>query len=457
MVSVYMKAFYLILVITLIWSYCKAMGGLRDVRLPLSPIAGWMIGLGYFTVIPLTILVLNGGYSIPEVIGANELYASVDLSSSRYVLPVIVVWLSLLLTFLTVIVFAPLASARDPAGVAVTSHQTKAILLLTVGLSFADYVFTVYVAGGIGPFLLSHWYLRQDDLLARFGDAYALYCRVSLANQILFTAAAALYVTHSLRTRRVEWWLVGTILGALIAQLAMSGNRIFIALFGFACLTSCWVYRRNKVLVALLLASPFLFVIFSAWAYVRHDLTSIAESVSGYAQQDLGNRTVTTVMDATEGSSVMILLHMQNDFGTRWDYLYGMTYTKVVTFALPRSIYPHKSDNFPLLLAGLYEPGETTSLGATQLGELYANFGPLCVVLLPCLTAAVMLASHSATLRNGHPLVMPVLFLLSLFAIRTSLEDSVITVVVAMALLWGLRLGLTRRHSGRSARLVRAA
>ena len=53
-------------------------------------------------------------------------------------------------------------------------------------------------------------------------------------------------------------------------------------------------------------------------------------------------------MDATEGASVMQLLHMVNDFGEKFNYLYGLSYTKAVTFIVPRSLYPSKPQNFPV-------------------------------------------------------------------------------------------------------------
>ena len=57
---------YFFLVGTLLWSYWKALLRLRAESCPLTPILGWMAGLGYFLLLPLTLLVLNGGYTIPS-------------------------------------------------------------------------------------------------------------------------------------------------------------------------------------------------------------------------------------------------------------------------------------------------------------------------------------------------------------------------------------------------------
>src|SRR5436190_11570973 len=102
-----LKIVYSFFLATLFCVYWAALGHLRDRRMPLSPILGWMVGLGYFILTPLIILVLNGGYSIPEIIGANDRYASLDLTSPKYFLPMTVIWLALLLSFLSVLLFAP--------------------------------------------------------------------------------------------------------------------------------------------------------------------------------------------------------------------------------------------------------------------------------------------------------------------------------------------------------------
>src|SRR5216683_6676698 len=97
------KITYIFFLATLFYAYWAAMARLRCRRLPLSPILGWMVGLGYFILAPLTILVLNGGYSIPDIVGANDRYASVNLSSTTYFMPMTVIWLALLLSFLSVL------------------------------------------------------------------------------------------------------------------------------------------------------------------------------------------------------------------------------------------------------------------------------------------------------------------------------------------------------------------
>jgi hypothetical protein len=150
---------------------------------------------------------------------------------------------------------------------------------------------------------------------------------------------------------------------------------------------------------------------------------------------------MTTLMDTTEGASVMLFLHMVNDFGTKFDYFYGLSYTKAVTFIVPRSVYPSKPPNFPVLMAALYEPGEETSLGGTQMAELYGNFGVLSVLLLPVITVVILLLSERV-IRNieKHALVSAVLFVLCIWFARSSFEDNFVTFLLAQVLIWCLRL-----------------
>jgi hypothetical protein len=66
-----MKIICALLILTLLLRYGTAFSKLRHERLPLSPIPGWMVGLGCSLVIPLTVLVLNGGYTIPAFYDAK--------------------------------------------------------------------------------------------------------------------------------------------------------------------------------------------------------------------------------------------------------------------------------------------------------------------------------------------------------------------------------------------------
>jgi hypothetical protein len=426
----------------LLWSYWRALKRARDERTPFTPLMGWLIGLGYFAIAPLTILVVHGGYQMPEFYQANERYASVDLSDGRYAIPMAVVLLALFITFQVVALLKPPQdSGWKPRDLLFDEQGLRRAILLTFSLSVLDWAFTIWRAGGLESFLISHWYLRQEQSFAQFGELFVVYAQLSLANQIVFTAAAALFTTRQLQLRKLDLRF-SVLLGlALVLQMVMSGNRIFIALYGLAFLTACWTYARKRLIARLLLVSPALLLVFSAWGYFRHDLSNVADNLPVYVEQDLGNRVMSTLMDTTEGTSVMLLLHIVNDFGDKFDYFYGLTYSKAITFIVPRRIYPNKPDGFTVQVAKLYEPGEVTSLATTQLGELYANFGVFVLVLLPFFTVLIWLLSVKLAGRiEKNALLLAILFLLMIWFARTSLADNFITFLFAMLLMRGFRL-----------------
>jgi hypothetical protein len=401
-----------------------------------------MAGLGYFLAVPLTLLVGNGGYTIPEFYAANNSYASVDLSNAKYFLPMLVVWLALLFSFQAVLLLTR-KPKMDGATLEfpVNEQKLKRILLLTFGFSLLNHAATIWRLGGVEAFLVSHWYSRHEDLAARFGDLFVVYSRLTEANQILFTAAAALFTNLQIQRGKLNVRISTFIAFALLLQMVMSGNRIFIALYGLSLLASCWFYRRKRLIVGLLVVSPAILLLFSAWSYFRHDLSTIGEDIPTYAEADLGNRAMTALMDTTEGVSVIQVLHMVNDFGQKFDYFYGKSYTKAVTFVLPRRLYPNKPQNFPVLIARLYEPGEDTSFTTTQLGELYANFGALSVLLLPFITVLILLASERLARKlEKHLLLSAVLFMLFIWYARSSFEDNFITLLFVVFSIWALRL-----------------
>ena len=444
-----MRILYLFMVAILLGGFWKAMVKLRRDDAALTPILGWILGLAFFILAPLTLIVLQGGYAIPPFYQVNDIYSKVDLSTGEFLIPVAVVWASLLFSLLAVLFFAPAAGELGQrVSVPIKESGLRKAILVTAGLAIFSYVATIQMVGGFGVFLVSHWYSRQNELVGRLGDAYVLFSQFSQANQILFTAAAALFAHVQIKRAEFDWRFCGLILFLFLVQIAMTGNRIFFALYLMSFAASCWLHRRKRPVVILLVIAPVLIFLFSAWNFFRHDLSTIGKDIPAYAEGDLGNRSVTSLMDAFEGNDTMILLHMINDFGTKYDYLYGGSYARVLYFLIPRSIYPEKPAGFAVRMAALYEPGNLGSLAVTQFGECYANFGPFSLMLFPLITVMFMKFSASAAGQmNNHALLSAVVFVLSIWVARSSFEDNFITFLLAFILSGSLRLekGLTRR------------
>jgi oligosaccharide repeat unit polymerase len=435
----------------LLGSFRKVMMRLRRDEAELTPILGWILGLAFFTLAPLTLIVLRGGYEIPPFYEVNDSYSKVDLSTGEFFIPIATVWASLLFSFLAVLLFTPSeGESRQRIRARINESSLKKTVIVTAALAIFTYVTTIQMVGGVGVFLVSHWYNRQEELVGRLGDAYVLFSHFSEANQILFTAAAVLFTHIQVKRRKFDWRFSALILFFLLLQIAMTGNRIFFALYLMSFAASCWLCRRRRPIAILLVLAPALIFVFSAWNFFRHDLSGIGEGISAYTEGDLGNRSVTSLMDAFEGNDTLILLHMINDFGTKYDYLYGGSYARVLYFLVPRKIYPGKPPGFSVRMAALYEPGNLGSLAVTQLGECYANFGPFSLLLFPLVTAIVTKFSASPAGRmQNHALLSAAVFVLFIWIARSSFEDNFITFVLAFALSGSLRLekGLAGRRA----------
>ncbi len=437
-----MIAFYWFLLATLLTCYSCALRRVKRISNGLTPLLGWLMGLGFFLLGPLTIITLHGGYEMPASGGWTEAWTKVNLSNPMFFRPYVVIWLSSMLTCLTAFLFSTAPDSEGRQNLNVSIPKLERALRITMVLSIIDWAILVWLVGGFAEFAVSHWYLRSVELGERFGGSFTLYTRLSLANQLLFTGAAALHTSLGLRHRNVRWGFTSLIALFLFTEMAMSGNRIFIAFYLLAFLTSSWLYGRRKLIGTLFVCSPLLILIFSVWGAVRHDLSRLPDSVSGeVADSEVSTRALPSLMYATEGHSVLLLMHVIDDFGGRFDYLHGSTYGRLLTFWLPRSVYPDRPLDFTSQAALCYLPGETTSLCATELGEAYANFGFASLLVLPFITWLV--ARYAACLESrecGHPLLSAVSFVVLIWFARCTFAENVFNLAAAAVLIRTLRL-----------------
>ena len=450
-----MMVLYVFLLAVLLATYAAALRRAKRNSNGLTPLLGWLMGLGFFMIAPLTILTLNGGFKQPAVFDVNGSWDEVNLASSTYLRPYLIVWLALMLACWVAQLSGSDHFPEGPGTSLPLRRQLERALLVTMALAAADWLAMVWLQGGISQFLVSHWYNRNEDLADRFGRTFVVYTHLSMANQIVFTAAASLYASLALKERSTPWRFTSLILLFFLIEIGMSGNRIFFALYLLAFLTSCWLCGRKRILAALLLMSPALVLGFSLWASMRANLSQLPDSAGAKAfELDLGNQTVTHLMGVTEGSGVMLLMHMINDFGTKFDYLYGGSYARLFTILLPAS--PGRVPDLTTLAAQLYEPGETTSLGSTALGEAYCNFGAAGILVLPLFTLFAKACSHRiARMGAAHTLVSAVSFVMFVAFVRFPFAENVETWIAALFMIWALRLDRGLRP--RAERLTRAS
>jgi hypothetical protein len=440
-VSAKLITFYWLLLAILLVTYGSALRRAKCSSDGLTPLLGWLMGLGFFLLAPLAILTLRGGYELPPADGISEAWTKVNLANPVFFRPYVVVWLAMMLTCLAVFLGGAKPHAGRSGTPAVSILKLERTLWITMALSVATWVVNVWLVGGFAEFAVSHWYLRNAALAERFGGSFTLYTRLALANQLLFTGAAALHLSLGLCQRNVRWGFTALIALFLLIEMGMSGNRIFIAFYLLALLTSAWLYGRRRLVASLLVLSPVLVLVFSAWGAVRHDLSKISDSAAGVIEADTGHRALDSLMHATEGGAVMLLLHMVNDFGGRFDYLYGSTYGRLLTCWLPRTVYSGRPLDFTSQAAAFYMPGETTSLCATAAGEAYANFGLASILVLPLFTWGMVKYTNFLTRgEGGRPLMSAVAFVIVIWFARCTFAENAINLLEAALLIWAFRL-----------------
>jgi hypothetical protein len=440
-----MRVLYLILQIMLVAAYAVVLAKVLRVSRGLNPLLGWIVGLAFFLLLPLTIVVLNGRFVLPPRFDVGQAWGNVDLTTTEFLLPYLIVWTSLIASCMVVYFFSPSPAQEERELCAVSRCALERTIWITMAISVVDWMFMIHLVGGFDIFIASHWYHRNEELVSKYGDSFVLLEHLSLVNQLIFTSASALYTSLGLKRRDAKWTFTSIILFCFLLEIVMSGNRIFFACYLLAFLTSCWIHGRRRILLGILALSPIIILIFSLWATVRHDLTAIPDLLDSAVQEESDNRTMRSVMnvtmDATEGMDTLLLLHIPNDFGHHIPYLYGISYSRAITSPIPRFLYPHKPKIFTDFLASVYVPGEETSLNATALGEMYANFGPMTLLLFPLLSLSMVFLTVWATKKQTkHGLLLPLLFVLSVWAARSTLEDSFVILLLAYSLIFVFRL-----------------
>ena len=443
-----MKVFYLLLMAILLGTYWAVLSRVKRSSSGPTPLLGWLMGLAYFMLVPLTTLTISGGYELPPSDGITEEWGKMNFGNPVFLRPFLFIWISMMLTCAVVWFFVPKSLPPEAEDSVVSRRRLQSILLVLIALSLVDWAIQIWLAGGLSDFLVSHWYLRSDEMSKRFGDSFTLYTRISLALQLLFTGAAVLYTSLGLKKRSVSWPFTSLVLVALLLEMVMSGNRIFIAFYLLGFLTCCWLYGRKKLIALLLIASPMLVLIFSVWGLVRHDLSTIPDAVSsGIIETEIRERALSSLMYATEGQGVLLLVHVINDFPNRFDFLYGSTYGRLFTFWMPRSMYPQRPLDFTNQAAVFYLPGETTSLCATALGEAYANFGFPSMFVLPFFSWGVIQYTNYLSRGGRRTLMSAVSFVVLIWFARCTFAENVFNLVAVALLIWVFRFEKRLRTS----------
>jgi len=159
---------YLFLLAILLATYISVLNRVKRYSAGLTPLLGWLMGLGFFLLVPLTILTLHGGYEMPPADGITEAWSKVNLANPVFFRPYAVIWLSLMLTCLAAYQFGASPACLE-SNRTISIPKLERVLRITMALSIVSWATMVWLVGGFAEFAVSHWYLRNVALAERYG------------------------------------------------------------------------------------------------------------------------------------------------------------------------------------------------------------------------------------------------------------------------------------------------
>lgn len=395
-------------------------------------IFGWISGIAIFTILPLAIITLNGGFNFR----GYSSWADLNLYDNNFVWPYVLTCISLALS-MAVVIFQTREGQlklRIKNNYKIESkdvHQfdknnlieIKKIILLLMSCLLITWTIEIWSAGGLFLYLFEHWYTRGDYFYEKYGQLFVLYQHILLIVNIFFVASSGLYtvliIKHSKFKREIFFFAL--IVVFFFIGMVLSGNRIHIATYCILLIAGLYLFKLRKALIIVIVVIFFSAPLFSLWSTLRANITDFSNLIEMYQDniKESDDKTLTTILETLDGSGVVLSLNVIKDFGTRYSYLDGQSYWRAFTFFVPRSIFPDKPQNFTVVLANLYEPGVNTSLSANVLGELYANFGYFGFFLVPIFTYVLTNKSiKSINRKKYYYLKESIYFVLAIHAMR---------------------------------------
>jgi hypothetical protein len=442
-----MKTVYALLLLSLLLAYFRALLAVGNKYGTACPLVGWLIGLGYFILAPLSLITIHGGYELPGIYEVGNAWGAVDLSTTRFIVPYLVVWLSMMGSLFVVCLILP-PSHSSTWWKQVDVRRLERAIATPIVIAVVDWTVLIWLLGGVEEFLVSHWQSRTEEMVVHYGDLFVLLSHLGAANQVVFTGAAILHTSIGICQREMRWGFTCLLWVFFLLEVVVTGNRIYLAIYLLSVIACLHFEKRWKVFALILSFAPILVFVFSMWSAVRGNLSTLGTSVGDYVERDDRSDLTSSLINVTEGMNVLLLMHIVDDYGSRFDYLNGITYSRAVISLVPRRLFPQKPQNFTALMAEQYLPNVETSLNATALGEMYANFGPLTLLFFPALTGAIVVLNNWSSRTVGdRPLLRAILFVLLVWVARSTFEDNFVLFLLCLLLIRLFRIedGLTRK------------
>ena len=226
-----------------------------------------------------------------------------------------------------------------------------------------------------------------------------------------------------------------------IADLYLTGNRIFTLQILVISFVALLVTKRYKIVTAFLLLSPIIGEAMKLFRWVRgylHEtggfnintlISSLQYGYSEASQYISSSSLIDGIQGITESVNFNTLVFIVRDFGDKFDYLYGISYLKSFFFFVPRSIWPDKPNSLPVIIGDIYCPNCGVAFITTALGEAYANFGFISLIIIPLVIIIITKIDRS---DFNDPFACALKFIIGFTASRMAMSDVVIAAIFAM-------------------------
>lgn len=393
--------------------------------------SGILIGTLYMVMIPLGLLLLQG-----------ELFLPLEFSGTMIVDPVSVsnysseIWLLLALV-ISVISVNPLLKAKsqpvyEESYIGSINDKYRFLCIYSLVIYLAT---SIYLAVGSGVFEGGHWAVSKEEFVSESGVVGLVLGALVFASRLLFAASLVLLYAKEVIGFRI---FLLSLAMFIPFELYFTGNRI-VVLQTAILLGSVLVAQRNYQKLALLaiVAIP-VGLIMNLFRYIRpfmHESFSVDSIVSAYQKAEeisLDSGWVDFVYGITEAVNMHVLLDVLKEFTEEKSLLLGETLSKVLFFAVPRSLWADKPESIATIVGDIYIPGSGVSLVTTFFGEFYANFGIVSLFLIPA-TVLVLVMTERFSARDR--MLWSMLTLVYGFTmIRMPVSDVIVYLVVTVLL-----------------------
>jgi len=407
----------------------------------INPLFSVFIGIIFFIIFPLTIIVFNNGYIAPFYFGIEGNWGNIILNF-KTLYPFYIIYITLLFIFLFFIEFKNKILLFDyklyKCLHSLKLKKLKKLILILFLFYSLIVIYFIIKSGGIYKYFLLAFYERQNIIIHN-ELLYLILNAIEGSIKILLVAISLLFINvlYSQRKRDILFILFIFIIQLIIVL--TTGNRIyFVILFVFTTALA-FMYKNWKYFFNSILLIPIIFIFMMLWTFVRNNLLESINILDKYSNLFDVNSMITNLLTAVEGMNIIVLFHIIQDFGIKYQYLYGLSYFKLIVFFIPRFIFPNKPINFTTYIAELYEPNSIGfSLNSTILGEMYANIGFFTVVFFPFIIFILLFLLCKIIKNKSNIIIIYLLSVNSFWLIRGTIPEIFISIIMAIIFLKGL-------------------